>query len=193
DGESIALGGHGQIQPMLRDKLSAGTRLVVSFAGLNADATAATLRGITTLMLSLAKTVQQSPGCEWWLMTEAAQQVGEQAVPVRPEQAMVLGFAKNLMLELADKFRGVIDVDSWNEATADQVATAMAGGFAAPWISLRQHQFLPPRLARVNGERLPRNTTKLDPQAQHVIARGTGSLELVVANLDLGKGTRKRR
>lgn len=191
DGESIALGSKGESQPILRDKLPVGTRLVVSFAGLNADASAATLRGLTALMLSLAKTVQQSPGCEWWLMTEAAQQVGEQAVPVRPEQALVLGFAKNLMLELADKFRGVIDVDSWNEATSDQVATAMAGGFAAPWISLRQQQFLQPRLARVNGERLSRKTIKLDPQAQYVIAGGTGSIGLAVAKWLIEKGARQ--
>lgn len=191
DGESIALGNHGESQRMLRDKLQAGTRLVVSFACLNADASAATLRGLTALMLSLAKTVQQSPGCEWWLMTEAAQQVGEQAVPVRPEQALVLGFAKNLMLELADKFRGVIDVDIWNEATVDQVATGIAGGFSAPWISLRQQQFLQPQLARVNGERLSRKVIKLDPHAHYVIAGGTGSIGLAVAKWLIEKGARQ--
>lgn len=190
DGETINLGSQGDPQPALRDRLPSGSRLVLSFAGLDLDTSAAALRNITALMLSLAKTLKQSPDCEWWLVTEAAQRVGQQTALVRPEQALVLGFAKNLMLEMADKFRSVIDVDQWSEDTANQVLMAIAGGITAPWICLRQQQFLQPRLHRFNDQWLNRKTLKLDPYACYVIAGGTGSIGLAVTKWLVERGAR---
>ena len=180
------LSGEGDASPLLLQTLSSATqqqplKLVVSTAGLGQLGSPAGYQALTGLMLSIAKTVQQSPHVELWLITECATATPNQVAEVRPEQAMVLGFAKNLTLELADKMRSVVDVESWSAQAAKQCTRVISNGLAQPWVLLRQQKLLAPSVVRVTADSLANKNRKLKEDGFYVIAGGTGSLGLSIA------------
>jgi polyketide synthase 12 len=137
---------------------------------------------LTALMLSIAKTVQQHANVELWLITEAATVTPSQIVEVKPEQAMMLGFAKNLSLELAGKMRSVVDVEEWSGHVAKRIAQVISCGVSQPCVALRQQKLMAPSVVRVAAEGLSNRNKKLKDDAFYVIAGGTGSLGLSIAD-----------
>ena len=184
----------GSISPLLQRALNGNggeVRVVLSLAQMPPVQNGEQVRALTAFMLSLAKTLQQQPNAKLWIITESAHAGRGQTQPVRADQAMVLGFAKNLMLELADKMQTLIDVEQWDDDSIRRSASAIASGFSTPWVSLRQQQFSAPQLQRLNGDRLTQR--KLTPQADawYVVAGGTGSLGLGVCKWLIDKGVQK--
>src|SRR3990167_8110284 len=118
---------------------------------------------------------------------------GQQAA-VRADQAVVLGFSKNLLLELADRMQSTIDVEDWTAASAQLCATALQAAQSSPllqispMLSVRQNQLLTPTLLRVEGDRLSQRKLNLNANSFYVVAGGTGAIGLAVANWLAGKG-----
>ncbi|MCG8536564.1 MAG: KR domain-containing protein [Pseudomonadales bacterium] len=185
DGANERLDSGGGASPLLLQTLtnaasSQPLKLVVSLAQLG-SVPAEQYQHLTTLMLSVAKAAQQASNIELYLVTQAATDVDNQTAQVQPAQAMVLGFAKNLSLELADKMKAVIDVAQWDDAQLKQLASVISNGVTQPWLALRHGKAFAPRVARVNAESLSNRNRKLDEDGFYVIAGGTGSLGLSIA------------
>jgi mycoketide-CoA synthase len=193
-GEQDSIPLDGSVSPLLQRALTAAggaeVRVVLSLATLPEQTGVEPLRALTSLILSAAKTLQQHPLAKLWIVTESATVVNNQPEPVRPDQALVLGFAKNLMLELADKMQTLIDVDHWDDASVRHCAQAVCSGFNAPWISLRQQQFFAPHVQRVQGDKLSRKPVKIQNQGFYVVAGGTGAIGLGVCKWLVEKGAR---
>lgn len=192
NGEFEAVPADGSASPLLQRTFdaSADMRVVLSLAGLSAPHAIDWVRGLTTWMLSLAKTLQRQSTAKLWIITESASVVGDQPEPVRADQALVLGFAKNLMLELADKMQTLIDVDQWDDTRIRQCAEGIHGGFTVPWVSLRQHVFWAPSVLRVQADSLSRKSVKVQGNGFYVVAGGTGALGLGVGKWLVEKGAR---
>jgi len=165
-------------------------KLVVSTAGLGAQISPSQYDALTSMMLSIAKTVQQSPHVQLWLVTESATETPGQKAEVQPAQAMVLGFAKNLALELAGKMCSVIDVDEWSSAVANRCAEVVSRGVSQPWVAVRQQKVLAPSVVRVAAGSLSNRNRKLKDDGFYVIAGGTGSLGLSIAEWMVKMGAR---
>ncbi|NPU94832.1 MAG: SDR family NAD(P)-dependent oxidoreductase [Gammaproteobacteria bacterium] len=172
----------------LQGSASEPVRLVVSLAQLPLVATAADYDALTALFLALAKTLQTVSHCNLSIITEAAQGMKGQQAVVRADQAVVLGFAKNLLLEMADRMQSTIDVEDWTAATAQLCANALQAAQPSPLLSVRQNQLLTPSLLRVEGDRLSQRKLNLDANKFYVVAGGTGAIGLAVANWLAGKG-----
>ena len=184
--QSETLSADGDTSPLLAQVLAAATeqqpiKFVVSTAGLDSIQSPDHYETLTRLMLSIAKTVQQTPHVELWLLTESSTATPNQVAEVRPEQAMVLGFAKNLTLELADKMRSLVDVEAWSPQAAKQCADVLTNSVAQPWVALRQQKLLAPSVVRVTADSLANKNRKLKEDGFYVIAGGTGSLGLSIA------------
>ncbi|RLP56430.1 MAG: SDR family NAD(P)-dependent oxidoreductase [Ketobacter sp.] len=163
-------------------------KIVISTAQLGQLNNAAQYDALTGLMLSIAKTVQQAANVEVWFITESAYAIADQQQEVQLEQAMILGFAKNLVLELAGKVRAVLDVDQWNAVVAKQCSQIMSNGVSEPWIALREQRLLAPAITRVQPESLAKRNLKLSETGFYVIAGGTGSLGLAIAEWMVRQG-----
>ncbi len=167
---------------------AADVRLVVSAAQLPPLHSAQDFDALTALFLSLAKTLKAINGCRLVIITEAAMAIGAQSVLVRTDQAVVLGFAKNLLLEMADRMQSVIDVEQWDDATAHQCAELAVAAEPAPWISIRQQQTLLPAVQRLPADALSRRKTPIAPDAFYVVAGGTGAIGLALAEWLANRG-----
>ncbi len=181
-----SLSAEGQASSLLAAELSKATehspvKLVVSTAQLGELNNADEYDALTSLMLSIAKTVQQSPHVELYIITESASAVADQEAEVQPAQAMVLGFAKNMSLEIADKMQSLLDVEQWNEGSIRSVAAVMSNGTQQPWLTLRNGKWQAPAVVRVDANSLSNRNKQLNEDGFYVVAGGTGSLGLSIA------------
>lgn len=197
----IALNGHeediaadGSASAFLKSQLqgtaAAPVHLVMSLAQAPQLTRAQDHDALTALFLALAKTLQGVSHCTLSLVTEAAQGLPAQTAPVRSDQALVLGFAKNLLLELADKMHAVIDLDEWHVANAQRCAELLLATLPSPLLCVRHHQVQVPVLHRQDAERLSQHKRDLKADAFYVVAGGTGAIGLAVAKWLVEKGAR---
>ncbi|HVL01671.1 MAG TPA: beta-ketoacyl reductase, partial [Dongiaceae bacterium] len=173
---------------LLQGTAAEPTHLVVSLAQLPQISSAQDHDALTALFLALAKTLQTVSHCGISIITEAAQGMKGQQSLARADQAVVLGFAKNLLLEMADRMHSTIDVDEWTAASAQLCANAIQAAQTLPVLSVRQNQLLTPTLQRVEGDRLSHRKLNLTANAFYVVAGGTGAIGLAVAKWLADKG-----
>ncbi len=146
---------------------------------------------LTGFFLALAKTVQAASRVELWVVTESAYDTGLGQSVVKPEQAMVLGFAKNLVYELAGKMRAVIDLSDASTPNLDAAVKVMTQELSHPWLSIDNAQVYMPKLLRQESAiQLNTDSIKLNAEKFYVIAGGTGALGLAIAKWMASKGAR---
>lgn len=193
-GEQETVPPEGSSSPLLQHVLGGvgaveEVRLILSLASLPDGSAAEQMRALTALVLSVAKTVQTYRNTRLWIITESASLMDGQMEPVRPAQALVLGFAKNLLLELPN-MGGVIDVDHWHDDNPALCAQALTEHVDIPWLALRQRQVMTPTLQRVAAETLSRRTLRIHEQGLYLIAGGTGALGLRAGQWLVDRGAR---
>ncbi|MCG8316877.1 MAG: type I polyketide synthase [Pseudomonadales bacterium] len=191
DNPSETLTARGDVSGLLLGALAQSseekpTRVVVSFAGLDLADNPALSHELTLWLLTLAKTVQQASHVKLHLITESAQGVAERDCLIKPEQALVTGVAKNLMLELADKMQTVLDVDQWHSASMGQVAEVLRQQVAQPWLALRNHNWYSATVKTFEPETLKLDTganvsTNIKADSFYLVPGGTGAIGLRVA------------
>lgn len=201
--ETWSTEGSSDISELLSQALNSGScsesqgapiKLVLSTAQLNgfsgSDNYQGMIASLTQLMLTVAKTVQQAQNVELYLITQSATALDNQSTEVVVEQSMVLGFAKNLALELADKMRCALDLESWDSSNIEHCIKLFSQQGNDPWLCLRDGKVMNPSLTRVLPESLSNRQHKLRDDSFYVIAGGTGSLGIAIAQWMVKLGAR---
>lgn len=185
------------LQQLAEASVESPLHLVFSTAGLEAWQNTTDYHGLTRLMLAVAKAVQQSEHVHLHLLVENAQAVAActQSKPVNTQQSLALGWGKNLLLELADKARTILDIA---QADADNLQACLPwwlNGCEQPWLARRDKQWYAPSVQRAasdvsqNADPVP--PAAIRPDAFYVIAGGTGAIGLQLARWLIGQGARQ--
>lgn len=136
---------------------------------------ASALRAVQALLHDTA-----AAGARFWVVTRGAQAVEAAPGPIHPEQSPVWGFGRVVALEHPDRWGGLIDLQTADEAELANLVRQFEAADGEDQIALRGGARYVPRLAAVEQKDIQVRPPVRD-DATYLVAGGLGGLGLAAA------------